>query len=219
MPADPTDNNQIRLIVGLGNPGAEYEGTRHNVGFELLDRLADHYGLEWTKERKFKAMVARRGSELILVKPLTFMNLSGVSVAKFTGFFKVPGTGVLIAYDDISLPLGTIRFRASGSAGGHNGIKSIIQSLGHDKFPRLKIGIGESGGQGQLVGHVLGRFEPEEKEDLEKTLAIAVEGVSYALDFGLDSAMNRFNQKAKTRKKKAEESPDIDERPDHETQV
>lgn len=219
MPSFP--NDQIRLVVGLGNPGAEYEGTRHNVGFDLLDRIAESEGLEWSKERKFKAWVARRGTELILAKPLTFMNLSGTAVNKLAGFHKIPGTGMLVAYDDVSLPVGALRFRANGSAGGHNGIKSIIQSLGHDKFPRLKIGIGGAR-PGGMVGHVLGRFSPEEKGEMEKVLANASDAVSCALASGLDAAMNRYNQKAKTRKKNATQTQDPKAPApshDHETQV
>jgi len=213
------DNNQIRLIVGLGNPGPEYEGTRHNIGFALLERLAEEHGLEWKRERKFKALVARRGSGLILVKPLTYMNLSGTSIARLTGFFKVPGTGILVAYDDVALPLGTLRLRASGSSGGHNGIKSIIECLGHEKFPRLRIGIGAPGRE-DMVEHVLGRFEESEREELEKILANAAEAVNCALSSGLNAAMNRFNRKPKPpNSSESTEPADNDASRDHETEV
>ncbi|NNE93558.1 MAG: aminoacyl-tRNA hydrolase [Verrucomicrobiales bacterium] len=198
----------IRLIAGLGNPGRQYEKTRHNVGFEIADELISSRGWDWQFEKKWKAEVARQGSDLIFVKPQTYMNLSGESVAKIAKFFKIEPAEVLVIFDDVDLPLGKLRFRKSGSAGGHNGVKSIIQCLGTDGFPRLKFGIGHSGGSKKMVGHVLGKFSPDEKNELEKNMARAVEGVNCALSRGLDEAMNLFNQrekKPKPKKKKAEE--------------
>ncbi len=201
LPHSTSLPDSIRIVVGLGNPGAEYVGTRHNIGFHLIEQIADDRGLDWKKERKFKAMVARRGSDLILAKPQTFMNLSGQAVGHLARFFKVTPDQILVVYDDVDLPVGRLRFRASGSAGGHNGVKSVIQSLGGDKFPRLKIGVGESGGQGRMIGHVLGRFREEEREDIQKSLELAADGVNYALSHGLNAAMNRFNQREKPKKK------------------
>ncbi|MEM9016198.1 MAG: aminoacyl-tRNA hydrolase [Verrucomicrobiota bacterium] len=192
----PEGAGHIRLVVGLGNPGPEYEKTRHNVGFELLDLLAEDRGWKWKRERKFRAKIASETSALNLCKPLTYMNLSGNSVARIARFHKLEPAQILVVYDDVDLPIGRIRFRASGSAGGHNGIKSIIQNLATDAFPRLKIGIGSAGGRGAMVDHVLGRFQPEEWEEIEKVLAIAADGVNCALSAGLDSAMNQFNQRS-----------------------
>jgi len=209
-------SDSLRLIVGLGNPGKKYEQTRHNVGFEILDLLVNDRGWDWTAEKKWKALVARQGSDLIFVKPQTFMNLSGEAVAKIANFFKIDPAEVLVVYDDVDLPIGKIRFRKSGSAGGHNGVKSMIQCLGGDGFPRLKFGIGAAGGQKQMVGHVLGKFSGEEKNELEKNMARAVEGVNCALSRGLDVAMNQFNQretKPKPPKKKKPENPPEEDSP------
>tara|TARA_R110002096_G_scaffold33146_9_gene95898 strand:- start:69 stop:740 length:672 start_codon:yes stop_codon:yes gene_type:complete len=186
----------IRLIVGLGNPGAEYDKTRHNIGFELLDELAEAKNLKWSRERKFRAKVAESDSDTIFAKPLTFMNISGNSVARLMKHHQLQAHQILIAYDDVDLPLGRLRFKAGGSAGGHNGIKSIIEYLGTDVFPRLKIGIGSAGGREQMVDHVLGQFEEEEWNEVQKVLAIAVDGVNCALSAGLDSAMNQFNRRS-----------------------
>lgn len=185
----------IRLVLGLGNPGPEYDGTRHNVGFDLVDRLATDRGLKWDRNSKFKAKTAGSPSDAVFAKPLTFMNLSGNAAARLARFYKLTPEQILVAYDDVDLPIGRIRFRANGSAGGHNGIKSLIEYLGTDAFPRLKIGIGASGEDG-MVDHVLGRFSDEEREELEKVLAIASDGVNCALSSGLDAAMNEFNRKS-----------------------
>lgn len=184
---------RIRLVVGLGNPGPEYDGTRHNIGFALVDRLASERGWKWKRERKLRAKVASSDSSLVLAKPLTYMNLSGNAVARIARLHGLEPDQVLVAYDDVDLPVGRIRFRARGSAGGHNGIKSIIEYLGTDAFPRLKIGIGASGGRDEMVDHVLGRFEDSEWNEMEKVLAKAEDGVNCALSSGLESAMNRFN--------------------------
>ncbi len=203
----------LRLIVGLGNPGADYDGTRHNVGFDALDLLADRQGLSWEKDKKSKALVARRGSELILVKPQTYMNLSGKSVARLAGFYKVPKDGILIIYDDVDTPLGKMKFKPSGSAGGHNGIKSIIECLGHNQFPRLKVGIGAAGGSGQMIGHVLGKFSEEERPLIEKSLQDSTEAVEFALAESLSAAMNQYNRREKKPKKKAASDDESGEPP------
>jgi PTH1 family peptidyl-tRNA hydrolase len=188
-----TSDGRIRLVVGLGNPGPEYDGTRHNVGFELVDRLAAERDLKWKRDRKFRSKIASANASLVLTKPLTYMNLSGNAVARLQRFHKLDPDQILVVYDDVDLPIGRIRFRPEGSAGGHNGIKSLIEYLGTKEFPRLKIGIGSAGGRGEMVGHVLGKFSQEEREELEKVLAIAQDGVNCALSAGLNRAMNQFN--------------------------
>lgn len=182
----------IRLVVGLGNPGPEYEGTRHNIGFDLVDRLVAARGAAWSRERKFRAKVAI-SKGVVFAKPLTYMNLSGNAVARLARFHQIRPEAILVVYDDVDLPVGRIRFRASGSAGGHNGIKSLIEYLGTDAFPRLKIGVGSAPREGGMVEHVLGRFSPEEAEEVEKVLAFAQDGVDCSLSAGLETAMNRFN--------------------------
>lgn len=189
----------IRLVLGLGNPGTRYQGTRHNVGFDIVDRMAASRGLVWRAEKKWRAEIARTpDGRLILAKPLTFMNLSGESAGAIATFHKIPPGALLVVHDDVDLPLGRLRLRSGGSAGGHNGLKSIIQHLGTDAFPRLKCGVGRAAEgaapRRDLIDHVLGRFDPEERETLEKTLATAVDAVDCALSRGLAAAMNRFNQ-------------------------
>lgn len=213
------DETPIRLVIGLGNPGSKYAGTRHNVGFDLVERLAAERGLEWRLEKKWKVEIARSADgSLILAKPQTFMNLSGEAATKLTSFYKIPPSAVMLVYDDADLPLGRLRVRGSGSAGGHNGVKSLIQHLGTDRIPRLKIGIGrrpgtggEAVGRDKMVGHVLGRFRPEESERLEKSMARAAEAVNCALLSGLAAASTRYNTDpdAPARPKKAQrrESP------------
>lgn len=191
----------IRLVVGLGNPGPEYEGTRHNVGFDLVDRLARERGLKWEKEHKFRAKVAaEKGGAapagVVFAKPLTFMNLSGNAVARLMRHHSLSPERLLVVYDDTALPQGGLRFRPGGSAGGHNGIKSIIESLGTEAFPRLRLGIGQAGEGEALTDHVLGRFGEAEWAEMEKVLDIAADGVNCALSAGLDEAMNRFNRRS-----------------------
>lgn len=192
----PESEEGIRLVVGLGNPGPEYEGTRHNIGFDLVDRLARAGGLKWEKEHKFRARIARSSEGLVLAKPLTYMNLSGNAVARLTRALKLAPGRLLVVYDDTALPTGGLRFRPSGSAGGHNGIKSIIEYLGTDAFPRLRLGVGAPPDTVGLVDHVLGRFEAEERDRVEKVLEIAEEGVNCALSAGIEAAMNRFNRRS-----------------------
>ena len=185
----------IKLVIGLGNPGKKYEQTRHNIGFLVLDRLAQAYGAQMANHLKWRAHVAKApGSGAILMKPQTFMNESGQSVGAALRFYKGEPEQVLVVYDDVSLPFGSLRFRMAGSAGGHNGIKSIISHLGSDRFPRLKIGIGNET-QNSLTGHVLGTFSIDEQNQFENTLATAAEAVQLALSEGVESAANSFNTK------------------------
>ena len=187
---------QFPLIIGLGNPGRQYEETRHNVGFMVLDRLALLAGVPFTSVPKWQSHVAKLPDGTLLLKPQTFMNLSGQAIAKVARFHKWEPASVLVVYDDVALPLNTLRFREKGSAGGHNGIKSMIQHLGTDGFPRLKLGIGGPR-PGEMTGHVLGKFAPDEREPLENMLATAVEAVQFARSNGVAAAANRYHQKPK----------------------
>jgi PTH1 family peptidyl-tRNA hydrolase len=180
------------LIVGLGNPGRQYEGTRHNVGFMLVDRLAAKAGVSFESKPKWQSHLAKLPSGTLLLKPQSFMNLSGRPVQQILAFHKWTPDRILVVYDDAALELGTLRFREKGSHGGHNGIRSLIQQLGTDAFPRLKIGIG-GGAEGEMVGHVLGNFRLEEQPLLEKALDSAVEAVQLAHSQGVAVAANRFN--------------------------
>jgi len=185
----------IRLIAGLGNPGREYENTRHNAGFMILDRLAARLKVEFGSERKFEARLARSGP-LFLLKPQTYMNLSGRSVAAVCQYYKIQPAEVLIVHDDVALPEGKLRIRLSGSAGGHNGMRSIIACLGTDQFPRIRFGVGAADGK-NLTGHVLGAFDPASLEGLDKALENAVEAASMCALRGLTAAMNHFNKEEK----------------------
>lgn len=198
-----------RLVVGLGNPGREYAGTRHNVGFEVLDRLATAEGLPFQREKKWQAEVCRTVSGLFLLKPQTYMNLSGRAVASAARFYKIAAEEILVVYDDVSLPLGQLRFRMNGGAGGHNGIRSLITDLGSREFPRLKIGIGGVSG-GKLTGHVLGRFREEEGDAAEKALATAMDAVQVALSEGVSRAANRFNTRPRQAKRDPKPKPETD---------
>ena len=181
------------LIVGLGNPGKQYEQTRHNVGFMVLDRLAAASGATFQSAPKWQSQLAKiPESGTLLFKPQTFMNLSGRAVQQILSFHKWTPEQMLVVYDDVALPLGTLRFREKGSAGGHNGIKSIIQHLGTDAFPRLKLGIGASE-PGEMTGHVLGKFSPDEHPLLENMLATALDAVQLARSQGIATAAHRFH--------------------------
>ncbi len=195
----------LRLLIGLGNPGPEYENTRHNAGFLILDRIAQRLGAPWSLERKFHGWVARTDG-LILLKPKTFMNLSGKSVAAVSGFYRIPPADMLVIFDDVALPGGKLRLKPFGSAGGHNGIKSMIASLGSDQFPRLRFGVGTAG-EKSLSGHVLGRFDPAAADELHKSLESAADAAIFATLRGLEPAMNQFNTGEPPRPKPARPRP------------
>lgn len=182
----------LRLIVGLGNPGRDYAGTRHNAGFMALDRLAAKWRIVFSRASGIEAEAARHG-DTRLCKPLSYMNLSGSPVGAVARFYKIAPEETLVIYDDVALPLGRLRLRKSGSAGGHNGLQSIIDHLGTNVIPRLRIGIGAAAGEA-MTGHVLGKFRPEERETLDAALDRAVEAVEMSLNAGFESAMNFFNQ-------------------------
>ena len=195
----------IKIIVGLGNPGREYAETRHNVGFMVVDRLAARFGAVWKADKARKAELAA-GPGVLLVKPQTYMNSSGESVGPLMRYFKFTPGQVFVVYDDISFPEGAMRLRAGGSAGGHNGMKSLIAHLGTEKFPRLRVGIGVPG-QKNMIGHVLGKFTPEERPLLEETLAKAEEAAFVTLKEGFQAAANRFNVKKEKKEKKPKPEP------------
>ncbi len=182
----------LQLVAGLGNPGSKYAGTRHNIGFDILNQLADDYRVSFKKVSKWRAEVAQTPDrDLYLLKPLTYMNRSGDSIGPFARYYKVPLESLLVVYDDKDLPLGKLRLRARGSAGGHNGMKSLIQTFGSEDIPRLRIGIGSP--LGDTIGHVLGRFSPEELQERENAVERAVQIINHIRDNGIQSAMNAYN--------------------------
>jgi len=188
--------NAPRLIVGLGNPGETYRDTRHNIGFMVLDEIARRMGAAFREEKRWSGLVAKFTGGYLL-KPLTFMNDSGRAVQSVGHFYKASPAQTLVVYDDVDLPLGRLRFRTSGSAAGHNGIRSLIASLGSDEFPRLKVGISPADGRPageRMVGHVLGKFRSEELPALQTVIQRAADAVLSAVDSGLEAAMNVFNR-------------------------
>lgn len=186
------------IIVGLGNPTKEYENTRHNVGFDVIDAIADKYNISVT-ERKNRAFCGKgiiEGQKVILAKPQTYMNLSGESVRGLVDYYKVDEeTELLIIFDDISLDVGQLRIRKKGSAGGHNGIKSIIQHFGSNVFQRIKVGVGEKPKEYDLADYVLGHFSKAEREIMEDGYKNAIEAVEMIVRGDIDAAMNAFNKK------------------------
>jgi peptidyl-tRNA hydrolase, PTH1 family len=182
---------RIRLVAGLGNPGREYQRTRHNVGFMVLDRLAADAQLPWDYSEKWGAGWAK--TDVILVKPATFMNRSGQPLAAIANFYKIAAEEILVVLDDFALPLGRLRVRAQGSSGGHNGLESIFEHFGTEAIARLRVGIGAAPSQG-ATDYVLGRFFEEEQPLLDATIKRAAEAVKCAVDKGLFAAMNLFNQ-------------------------
>ncbi len=184
------------LVVGLGNPGAQYRNTRHNVGFDCLQRLAEKHKIDVSRsERRSKVGYGRIGDVAVaLAMPQTFMNLSGESIAPLMKSMGLKPADVIVVVDEMDLPTGRLRVRKSGSAGGHNGLKSLIQHLGTDEFPRIRIGVGRPP-EGATIDHVLGKFERDEIEPIREALARAVEAVECATSDGVEAAMNRFNPK------------------------
>jgi PTH1 family peptidyl-tRNA hydrolase len=186
----------MHLIVGLGNPGADYAKTRHNAGFLLVEKLAAQWKSSWTKERKFQARVSRAergGEKVLLAEPQTFMNLSGESVGALVTFYQLPLEKILVVVDDADLPLGEIRLRPAGGSGGHHGLESVAQHLGAKTYARLRIGIGRKNEARQITGHVLGKFSAAENALLEKVLERAGGQLECWLDAGIQKAMSQFN--------------------------
>lgn len=184
------------IVVGLGNPGSQYDKTRHNVGFRVIDKLAESLGVKVNRS-KFKALTATatvNGEKVLLLKPQTYMNASGLSVEPAASFYKVPKERILVVFDDVSLPVGKIRCRADGSAGGHNGIKSLISSLGGQDFPRIKVGVGEKPhADYDLADWVLSKFTSKEEKDLAPAISNAAEAVEYFLKHGAEKTAAKFN--------------------------
>jgi PTH1 family peptidyl-tRNA hydrolase len=202
-----SEASQIKLVVGLGNPGKQYERTRHNVGFMVADELAKRRRAEFHRKLRFNALLAELQHSItpslhhsiLLTKPQTFMNLSGESVQRIAHWLKLTPPEVLVVVDDADLPLGTLRLRERGSSGGQKGIESIIQHLGSQDFPRLRIGIGRPAptqAERDLVDHVLSPFEKDEAPLVKEIIAHAADAVECALQFGVTKAMNEFNKKA-----------------------
>lgn len=183
------------IIVGLGNPGREYENTRHNTGFIAIDKLANKYNIEISKE-KHKALIGTgliEGEKVILVKPQTFMNLSGESVREVINFYKEEVKNFIVIFDDIDLPIGTIRIKERGSAGTHNGVKSLVHELGTQEFKRIKVGVGSPSGKMDLVSYVLGKFSNEEFKEIEISTNKVVNAIETIIKEGVAKAMNEYN--------------------------
>jgi len=186
----------VFLIVGLGNPGADYAKTRHNAGFLLVEKLAAQWRCDWSKDRKFQARVSRAergGKTVILAEPQTFMNLSGESVGALVRYYQLPLERILVVVDDADLPLGEIRLRPSGGTGGHHGLESVMQHVGSREYARLRLGIGRKDEARQITGHVLGKFSADENALLEKVLERAAGQLECWLDAGIQKAMSQFN--------------------------
>jgi peptidyl-tRNA hydrolase, PTH1 family len=183
---------QIRLVAGLGNPGAEYASTRHNIGFMVADQLAAKFGSTWEKSTKWDALLAKCG-DVFLTKPMSYMNRSGYPLLEIAQFHKIDPPEILVMLDDMALPLGRLRLRLGGGSGGHNGLESVILQFGTEEIPRLRIGIGEAPAGGS-VDYVLSRFFEEEKPIVRSTIDRAAAAVKCAIDNDLISAMNIFNK-------------------------
>ena len=208
----------LKCIVGLGNPGEKYLKTRHNIGFRVLDTLAKREGKKFQLENKWESRTCKMG-DVLLVQPLTYMNESGRAIGSLARFFRWEPEQILVVFDDISLPLGHLRFRMNGGHGGHNGVRSLLAHLPTDRFARLKLGIDGVDGE-KLVGHVLGTFATAERELVENTLARAADAVQLAASGGLEKAANEFNTRAPKKPKKLPEQdeskvrgPDCPEHP------
>ncbi|WP_203364449.1 aminoacyl-tRNA hydrolase [Bacillus sp. REN10] len=186
----------MKLIVGLGNPGSKYDGTRHNIGFDVIDELANRFQVSLT-EAKHKGIYAviRKGTEkAILLKPLTYMNLSGESIGEVMRYYNIDIEDLLVIYDDLDLPVGKIRLRQKGSAGGHNGIKSTIAHMGTQEFNRIRIGIDRPKGPMKVPDYVLGRFTAEEQESMKHVIATSADAAEAWLEQSFLEVMNKFNQ-------------------------
>lgn len=185
------------IIIGLGNPTDKYQATRHNIGWDAITRISDDYRIS-LDIKQHKALCGKgyiEGEKVIIAQPLTYMNLSGESVRAFVDFYKVTPEEIIVIYDDISLDVGQLRIRKKGSAGGHNGIKSIIQHLGTDEFPRIKVGVGDKPKDWDLADYVLSRFQAEEQPTIREALKDTVDACKVIVSSGIDAAMNQFNKK------------------------
>ena len=189
----------MRLLVGLGNPGPQYRDTRHNVGFWVADEIARRWELSDNWRERFDALIVRgtaAGEPVMLVKPLTFMNLSGFAVSKLAQYFQIEPVDTLVIVDEVALPLGRLRARRSGSAGGHNGLKSIVEQLGTNDFPRLRLGVGRGDERRDLADHVTSKFEPAERATIEAAVLRAADAAEMFVADGIERVMNTFNAAA-----------------------
>jgi PTH1 family peptidyl-tRNA hydrolase len=185
----------VKLIVGVGNPGRKYDGTRHNVGFDVVDLVAERHRLDW-ESGPAEALIAKwRAASALLAKPLTFVNLSGAAVGELMRFYKVPIEDLFVIVDEVNLELGRLRARPSGSAGGHNGLKSIIGVLGTQDFARLRIGVGRGDARRDLADHVLSKFDPHERADVTEAVGRSADAAELFVTDGIELVMNRFNRK------------------------
>lgn len=201
----------MKIIVGLGNPGNEYAKTRHNVGFMLIDALAEHLNITLWKD-KFNAQIAegRIGAEkILLVKPQTYMNNSGEAVGPLMRWYKLKPEDIVVAHDDMDIPAGTIRIRKKGSSGGHNGIKSLISHIGSENFARVRLGIGRPLPGWSVVKHVLAPFPAEDKAEVDKAIDYLIPAVECIVSDGLDIAMNKYNPKKQKKQKAKQEEGDL----------
>jgi len=200
----------VKLIAGLGNPGRTYRETRHNVGFVVADELARRHALTF-ESGPGEALVARArrlGAGALIVKPLTFMNLSGRAVAEVQRYFRIERSDVLVILDETNLPLGRVRARARGSAGGHNGLQSVVESLGTTEVARLRIGVGRGDLRRDLASHVLARFDPEEQPEIERAVQLAADAAELFVTEGIERVMNRFNADGRERPESVEPDPE-----------
>ncbi len=196
----------MKIVVGLGNPGKEYENTKHNIGFMVLDRLAEKLGIS-VKKIKFKGLYGEgflNGEKIILLKPQTYMNLSGQSVREIVDFYKIDPEDLVVIYDDLDLPMGALRIRSKGSAGTHNGMKSVVYQTQTDAFPRIRVGIGGDR-KGDTVHYVISGFHGEEKDIMREAVLKAADAAECLIRDGVNEAMNRFNTKKKKKKKEKPE--------------
>jgi PTH1 family peptidyl-tRNA hydrolase len=190
----------VRLLVGLGNPGPQYRDTRHNVGFWVADEIARRWGVSDGWRENFDALTVRGrradGETALVAKPLTFMNLSGFAVSRLAQYFQIEPADTLVIVDEVALPLGRLRARRAGSAGGHNGLKSIVEQLGTDAFPRLRLGVGRGDDRRDLADHVLSKFEPAERATIEAVVLRAADAAEMFVAEGIERVMNTFNAAA-----------------------
>ncbi len=185
----------MKLVVGLGNPGRQYAGTRHNVGFDVLNLLAERHRLDW-ESAPADALIAKwRAASVLLAKPMTFVNLSGQAIGDLLRFYKIELPDLFVIVDDVNLELGRLRTRASGSAGGHNGLKSVIAAFGTEDFARLRVGVGRGDARRDLADHVLAKFDPEERTIVAEAVGRAADAAELFVAEGVEPVMNRFNRK------------------------
>jgi PTH1 family peptidyl-tRNA hydrolase len=183
----------MKLLVGLGNPGPQYRDTRHNVGFWVIDELARRWGLSDGWRERDDTLYAKRGREAIIAKPLTFMNLSGYAVSRLSHYFQIEPADFLVVVDEVALPLGRLRARRGGSAGGHNGLKSVVEQVGSTEFPRLRIGVGRGDARRDLADHVTSKFEADERPIIEAATLRAADAAEMFISDGIERVMSTFN--------------------------